>query len=210
MSKTLYQVAVLVDAGYLLYKLYPCVGRKHPTAEEIIEFTDQCLRHGEEKLFRIYFYDCPPLERKKINPIDRKTTDFSASSLCRNRKSLHDSLALKNHVAFRAGILQFNGWHIKDEILKEIAASGRKLEPSDARPMITQKRVDIKIGLDVAWLASKRIVDKLVLVTGDTDFIPAMKFARREGVQVIVATPDKSISPDILQHADEFRQIQFP
>lgn len=48
------------------------------------------------------------------------------------------------------------------------------------------KRVDMKIGLDVAWLASKGIVDRIILVTADTDFVPAMKFARREGVQVLL------------------------
>ena len=49
------------------------------------------------------------------------------------------------------------------------------LHEYDITPNFEQKAVDIKIGLDIAWLSSKRIVDALALVTGDTDFIPAMK-----------------------------------
>ena len=32
----------------------------------------------------------------------------------------------------------------------------------------------------------KRIVDRVILISGDTDMIPAMKLARREGVQVVL------------------------
>jgi len=39
----------------------------------------------------------------------------------------------------------------------------------------------MKIGLDAAWLASKRIVDRIILVTADSDFIPAMSL---HGVRV--------------------------
>ncbi len=42
----------------------------------------------------------------------------------------------------------------------------------------------MRIGLDIAWLSLKRIVDAVVLVTGDSDFVPAMKFARKEGIRV--------------------------
>ena len=33
----------------------------------------------------------------------------------------------------------------------------------------------MKMGLDIAWLASKRIADRIILVTADSDFVPAMK-----------------------------------
>jgi uncharacterized LabA/DUF88 family protein len=36
-----------------------------------------------------------------------------------------------------------------------------------------QKGVDIKFGLDIASLAYKRLVERVVLITGDSDFIPA-------------------------------------
>ena len=82
------------------------------------------------------------------------------------------------------------------------------LEKTDIRPVFTQKGVDMRIGLDAAWLALKRIVDKVVLVTSDHDFIPAMKFVRREGLLVTIA----SIGPDtpageLRRHADFFLHV---
>lgn len=76
-------------------------------------------------------------------------------------------------------------------------------------PVLRQKRVDMKIGLDVAWLASRRIVDRIALVTTDTDFFPAMKFARREGLQVVLVPLDQRPRPDLVEHADEVRAVNL-
>ena len=46
------------------------------------------------------------------------------------------------------------------------------------------KGVDLRIGLDIARLSLRRLVDVIVVVTGDSDMVLAFKFARREGVRV--------------------------
>lgn len=121
------------------------------------------------------------------------------------------ALSLKDDVAFRAGELSFDGWAVRQRATEEILRTGRALAADDVAPDLKQKRVDMKIGLDVAWLASKRIVDRIVLVTADSDFVPAMKFARREGVQVVLVTLEhEMIKADLLIHADEVRAVVFP
>ena len=45
-----------------------------------------------------------------------------------------------------------------------------------------QKGVDMKIGLDIASLSYKKLVDQIVLISGDSDFVPAAKLARLEGI----------------------------
>jgi uncharacterized LabA/DUF88 family protein len=50
-----------------------------------------------------------------------------------------------------------------------------------------QKGVDMRIGIDVATLALNRYVDRIIVVTNDTDLIPALRVARRHGVQVVIA-----------------------
>lgn len=120
-------------------------------------------------------------------------------------------LSLKNNVAFRAGELSFDGWIIKKRSAEEIVKTGRALVAADFAPDLKQKRVDMKIGLDVAWLASKGITERIILVTSDSDFVPAMKFARREGVQVVLVTMGhKLVKRDLLIHADEVRSVAFP
>ncbi|WP_420987217.1 NYN domain-containing protein, partial [Campylobacter coli] len=49
---------------------------------------------------------------------------------------------------------------------------------------IKQKGVDMKIGLDIATLANKHHAEKIILITADSDFIPAVKHARKEGIIV--------------------------
>lgn len=52
----------------------------------------------------------------------------------------------------------------------------------------------------------------MILVTGDTDFIPAMKHARREGVQVaIVEFPQarSRLASHLKEHSDECRKVEF-
>jgi uncharacterized LabA/DUF88 family protein len=53
-------------------------------------------------------------------------------------------------------------------------------------PDFEQKGVDMRIGIDVATLCLKRLVDRIILFSGDADMIPALKLARREGLQVYV------------------------
>lgn len=120
-------------------------------------------------------------------------------------------LKLMDHVAFRSGELSFDGWLVKKRSAADIIANSRGLTPADFEPDLKQKGVDMKIGLDVAWLASKSIVERMILVTADSDFIPAMKFARREGVQeVLVTLGHTSVKYGLKEHADELRAVVFP
>jgi uncharacterized LabA/DUF88 family protein len=61
----------------------------------------------------------------------------------------------------------------------------------------------MRIGLDIASLALKRLVEDILLVTADADMIPAMKLARRKGLRVLLhllETPSRR--DELLIHAD--------
>ncbi|HEX7050471.1 MAG TPA: NYN domain-containing protein [Longimicrobiales bacterium] len=205
------RVAVLLDGGFVLRKLYPLVGRRMPTADEVCDFAHRCIHNADEALFRIYFYHCRPCEGTETHPLTRAAIDFAQSRTAAAMGAFLREIALKDHVAFRAGELSFDGWEIARKAAKDLIATGRAVAPADVVPDLKQKRVDMKIGLDVAWLASKRIVDRILLVTGDSDFVPAMKFARREGVQVALVTlGHRQVKHDLVVHADELRAVQYP
>jgi uncharacterized LabA/DUF88 family protein len=124
-------------------------------------------------------------------------------------KAFQDELALMDNVAYRKGELLFKGWSVSSRALEDLVAKPRPLDMDDLAPELIQKRVDMKIGLDVAWMASKRIVDRIILVTADTDFIPAMKFARREGTQVSLVPMGVNLRTSLREHADEVRSVEF-
>ena len=61
----------------------------------------------------------------------------------------------------------------------------------------------MRIGIDVATLTLKGIVDRVILISGDTDMIPAMKLARREGVQVVLVEVFSPQGMSLSKHLDE-------
>ena len=55
--------------------------------------------------------------------------------------------------------------------------------PDDfGRYTFVQKRVDTMLGVDMALLATKRVIQEVILVAGDSDFVPAVAAAKSEGV----------------------------
>ena len=62
----------------------------------------------------------------------------------------------------------------------------------------------MKIGLDIAWMSSKKTIDKLVLVAGDSDFVSPMKFARKEGILVYLYPMGQAHIKVILKEHTDF------
>ncbi|WP_446449578.1 NYN domain-containing protein [Tuanshanicoccus lijuaniae] len=60
----------------------------------------------------------------------------------------------------------------------------------------------MRIGLDIATLAFKQQVDKIVLIAGDSDFVPAAKLARREGVDFVLDSLGSKIKDNLSLHID--------
>lgn len=71
-----------------------------------------------------------------------------------------------------------------------------------------QKGVDMRLGLDVASMAFKRQVDQIVLVAIDADFVPAVKLARREGIDVVLDPMGATPARDLITHVDGVRQVE--
>lgn len=199
-------VAVLLDGGFVRKRLRALLGHQ-PSAAEIRELAF-CLLGPDEELFRIYYYDCYPPQEWAHNPLSGERVHLKIHE---DAQTLLPELSELENVAFRQGTLLYKGWRIRDKAAKRLISdhgSGghETLHPEDLVLNFDQKGVDMRIGLDVAWLASRRIVDRLVLVTADSDFIPAMKFARREGVQVVLAPlRTRWINRQLFEHADFVR-----
>lgn len=67
---------------------------------------------------------------------------------------------------------------------------------------IAQKGVDLRIGLDIASIAQKKQADQIVLIAGDSDFVPAAKHARREGIDFILDPMWHTIKDSLNEHID--------
>lgn len=194
--------AVLLDGGFVRRKL----GYKQRSIDEsgIADFarnvsTLPCVQGM--RLHRVYYYEAKPLECTASVPLGGDVIDFGASIAAIRNNRIQAALARKPFFALRFGELSLEGWHLKRRILSE---PGPQIEISaaDFQPSIRQKGVDMRIGLDIASLTLKRHVQVIVLVTADSDFIPAMKFARREGAQLFLLTLGHGVREGMREHAD--------
>ena len=75
----------------------------------------------------------------------------------------------------------------------------------DFRLDIKQKTMDMKLGTDIASITLKKQVDQIILIAGDSDFVPAAKLARREGVDFILDQMGQTINDDLNEHIDGIR-----
>lgn len=66
-----------------------------------------------------------------------------------------------------------------------------------------QKRVDIALAVDLVRLTCGRMIGKAVIVTGDSDFVPAIEAAKESGVLVVLYYSASSIHDELLSAVDE-------
>ncbi len=199
----------MVDGGFFFYRYRATYGANHSPEVVAKNLFTMCISHLSEKndLYRIFFYDCPPLSKKAHNPISKKAVDFSKTGLFQFRNSFHQQLLRQRKVALRFGRLADHpaGWSIKPSVTKDLLSGKKSLEDlvdTDVTYEARQKGVDMKMGLDIASLAFKGFVKRIVMVAGDADFVPAAKFARREGIDVVLDPMWQGVGDDLFEHID--------
>ena len=203
--------AILVDAAFFLKRfrfVYPDLDGRDPERVGRTLY-GMCLSHVDgTELYRILVYDCPPLDKKAEHPITNEPVDFSKLPAASFRKDFHTFLKRQRKVALRLGYLAGYGWSIKGEATKNLLNGSitiNDLTYTDVEYNISQKGVDMKLGLDIAALALKKQVNQIVLVSGDSDFVPAAKLARREGIDVVLDPMWGHIGDSLNEHVDGIR-----
>ncbi len=69
-----------------------------------------------------------------------------------------------------------------------------------------QKQVDILLAIDMIKLALKGKIQQIILITGDSDFVPAVQFVKEEGILVHLRHAE-SYSKELSQTCDTSMQI---
>ena len=202
--------AILIDGGFAKAKLGSV--EEPVQAQDFKVLVDDIRSHALFKagyLHRVYYYDAPPFTQTKQGPLGGPKRIFGKDPLTKHNIQLLRDLKTLNHFALRMGEVRFRGWELDSG--KLVGQRGEfQVTAADFIPSLEQKGVDIRIGLDIASMALKKQVDMLVLVSGDSDFVPPMKFARREGLQFAIVTLGHSVHPAMLEHADFSLDIQIP
>jgi len=145
------RAAVLLDGGFVKKKLEEQT-RRIPDAAAIVALTSQIMqkpRLQDASLLRAYFYDAPPFTGSAKNPLtarrrtSRTLRRLSAAMCCSRRLNYSPTSRLGGEVsACRGGSWAGLPWRIT---LGPTPARARDLVPD-----ISQKGVDLRIGLDIA------------------------------------------------------------
>ena len=192
------KAAVFVDGGHL--RVLVRQAHRHYNADYIEAIADACVV-DDEILLRVLYYDCAPYQGHPKLPVSGRPADFQGSD------TWLKVLAAKPRFAVRLGTLKFRGFEPKSV---PVPPSG-PVSDDDFKPRFEQKGVDMRIGLDIATYANNRSVDRIILITGDTDCLPAMKLARTAGLQVVlVRFPRQRLAQELLWHSDFHRSVAWP
>ena len=128
--------------------------------------------------------------------------------------AFQNELRNKRKVALRMGRLSDNGigYVFAVDTVKKLCSGTllvSDLSESDFVLATKQKGVDMRIGLDIASMAYKHQVTKMILIAGDSDFVPAAKLARREGIDFVLNPMGAKINPDLNEHIDGIATPKF-
>lgn len=112
-----------------------------------------------DDLLRTYYYHCLPY----MSPVPTPEEEERYAG----KQRFFSALNRLNRFEVREGKLEYRG-----------------TDRESGRPIFEQKRVDIYLGVDLVMLATKQRIHRAVLITGDSDFLPAIRAAKNEGVLI--------------------------
>lgn len=149
------RAAVFLDGGYLDYLLRNSFGGAR------IDYGALASRMAGDghSLLRAYYYHCLPYQSSP--PSQEESQRFASA------QRFFNTLRRLDLFDVREGKLAYRG-----------------TDQETGRRIFEQKRVDILLAVDLVLLSAKHRIEKAAILTGDSDFIPAIMSAKNEGVIV--------------------------
>jgi len=141
---------------------------------------------GSGSILRTYYYHCPPYSPSDPTPEEQQRL--------RSKEGFFRALSNIPRFQVRLGRLVFRG------------------NTEQGRPIFIQKLVDVMLSVDMVQLSATKQINKVMLVAGDNDFLPAVRAIKRLGVLVSLlhGPPMRNHSPqqnELWQTSDERREI---
>lgn len=182
------KAAVFIDGGYIQKVAEAFADDSNPAYRLIpkIDFktlSDVLCPPSKAERFRTYYYDCPPYQGSP-------PTDEEKRRVSNQEKYFH---ALNEIPRFEVRLGRLN-----------------KITLHDGSVNYQQKGVDVLLSLDLARLTWNKHIQKAILLTGDSDFVPAVEQAKEAGVTIEVyycKRGDCRIHDRLFQKCDERFEI---
>ncbi|MEZ2742677.1 NYN domain-containing protein [Paenalcaligenes hominis] len=220
------KIAILVDGSFFIRRVQANKRQYFPSAEDLTsQQMVECLKivvrkhinngHNREynHHYRTYFYDAPPMAVDRAHyplveegHVRQKVKVFNQDPEVIFRTALLEELKKQKKLALRLGTVKADKeWRIKDRVVQKLIKKELRFDDltnDDFYYSLRQKGVDIKLGIDIATLSIGRQVDKIILIAGDSDFVPAAKLARTNGVDFVLDAMRNPVDPSLFEHID--------
>ncbi|MEQ8297408.1 MAG: NYN domain-containing protein [Nitratireductor sp.] len=182
------------------YDAVPYTGQAHhPFENTIIDFSKT-----PEAKFRLSLFDALRRQRKvalRLGKVTREGDWSPPAEKVRRTLATRDLLASMNLDGLdEGGQITLS----KEQVALARAQQKRWADIQNHHVVLglRQKGVDMRIGLDIASITLKKQADTIILVSGDSDFVPAAKLARREGIEFILDPMWQNVNDDLFEHID--------
>jgi uncharacterized LabA/DUF88 family protein len=182
---TLDRTAVFLDGGYLsklTKEVFKCPDGR-PRKIDFASLAHSLAKERGAELLRCYYYHCPPYQSQYPTD-DEKQRQRSYDQFTYNLRKVRQ-------LQLREGRL-------------------RRIYDAEGKPDFIQKGVDVLLAIDMVKLAMKGAIQKVILVACDSDFIPAIRALKEEGVMThIYYYPDKDVgfSQDLVYECDDRHEL---
>ena len=168
------RAAIFIDGAYFLSHM-----KKHdiiPKYEDLADYLLKPLRKSVQlDLLRCYFYYCAP---------------WMSSEPTTNEKS-----RMEEYESFIGGIASLERWSVR---------LGKLQRRWDGyKEYFEQKRVDVLLSVDMVRHSASGHIQHVLIVAGDSDFIPAIEATKESGATVTLWCGDEnSVHKDLVSLAD--------
>ena len=177
---TLLRAAVLIDVGY-----FNKILEHHKVRVDYVLFSEFLVAqlgltdsHPKAWRWRTYIYD----------------------GLLRDPKPNDDERYKGSFFKKREFLLKMN-----DLPRFHVRVGKTKVSEENGLSTFRQKRVDMMLGVDITRISTSRLADVIILVAGDSDFVPAVQVAKEEGTLVYLwHGANNTLEP---RNFDELRQV---
>ena len=183
----MFRLAIFVDGAFL-----EKVAKKNGVRVDYEKLSSEILTRVNARtpaapmdLLRTYYYNGLPYQSNPPTEHERK--------FFQKRRQFYDALERLSSFTVRLGVVKYRG------------------KNNQGKPIYQQKQVDLLLGLDFALLSAKRSITHAAVLTGDSDMVPALEVAKREGIAVWLFTGEpQSRARELWQAADERVDLDQP
>lgn len=206
--------AIFIDGGYLdkLLKNWKFNNLDYK------KFCDKMCVHINANLLRVYYYNCIPIIRKmhKVRcktcnisfelPFEPRDEEDVKCEKCYKgkrpqRPSITPELTRDDEERLERKKIFFN----KLKKLPRFEVKFGRITLLDGK--FKQKGVDVLMSLDIVDKCFEKQIQHVILVAGDSDFIPAIRKAKDYGAIVHLFCSKNKLNRELLYEIDEFHPI---